>query len=134
MRLKWANWQVYQQLTGCTLQQVDRKITQILLQCGYSWSPSLSPKHPILLTPTGVCRTDTSLLEKLGFEFEKEEDTIAPSSDNAFNYAGMLSSAWASVGNIHAKVEKKVEVEPQAEEVQDADKPMSVSDFVTNLK
>jgi hypothetical protein len=98
-RLKWSNWPMYQELTGNTLVQVDGQLSKVILKCGFSWSPAPNPTQPILLTPIGG-RIDLEILKKLGFEFE-EDDVKEPSSDNAYDYSGILQSAWNSVGAPH---------------------------------
>lgn len=96
MRLKWTNWQLYQELTKNSFQQVDTRLATVILKCGYSWSPSMSPNQPILLTPLRT-KPDIATLIKLGFTFE--EDTMEePSPENGFNYEGYLNSAWESLG------------------------------------
>ena len=96
MRLKWTNWQLYQELTKNSFQQVDTRLATVILKCGYSWSPSMSPNQPILLTPLRT-KPDIATLIKLGFTFE--EDTMEePSPENGFNYGGYLNSAWESLG------------------------------------
>lgn len=96
MRLKWTNWQLYQSLTANSFQQVDRRISTIILRCGYSWSPAMSPNQPILLTPLRG-KPDISTLVKLGFEFE-EAKLDEPNLENGFDYSGYLNSAWEALG------------------------------------
>jgi len=96
MRLKWTNWQIYQELSKNTFQQVDSRLSTVILKCGFSWSPAMSPTQPILLTPLRN-KPDISLLIKLGFEFE-EAKLEEPSFDNGFDYNGYLNSAWESLG------------------------------------
>lgn len=96
MRLKWTNWQIYQELTANTFQQVDRRLATIILKCGFSWSPVMSPAQPILLTPLRG-KPDIGTLVKLGFTFE-EAAVEEPTVDNGFDYKGYLNSAWEALG------------------------------------
>lgn len=96
MRLKWTNWQLYQNLTANSFQQVDRRISTIILRCGYSWSPAMAPNLPILLTPLRN-KPDIGTLVKLGFEFEEAKMT-EPTLENGFDYSGYISSAWEALG------------------------------------
>lgn len=96
--LKWTNWPIYQRLTKTTLQQVHPQLAQVILKCGFSWSPAPSPSQPILLTSVGT-NSDLDMLIKLGFEFEDEDPQVnEPTLDNGFNYHSYLDSAWRSLG------------------------------------
>jgi len=96
MRLKWTNWQIYQELANNTFQQVDRRLSTVILKCGFSWSPAMSPTQPILLTPLRS-KPDIGTLVKIGFTFE-EAKIEEPSMENGFAYMGYLNSAWESLG------------------------------------
>ena len=133
MRLKWTNWQIYQQLTGNTLQQVDSRIAKIILKCGFSWSPAMSPTQPILLTPLRK-RGDIGLLAKLGFELE-EDKTVIPTLENGFDYSGYISSSWEALGlkqNID-KEETLPQSEATSEDHNDPHDKLEISDFVQKL-
>jgi hypothetical protein len=96
LKLKWTNWQVYQELLGVAYQQVDRRLANVILQCGYSWSPAMAPSLPILLTPLRD-KPDIMPLVQLGFELE-EAKMVEPSRENGFDYSGYLDSAWETFG------------------------------------
>lgn len=128
MRLKWTNWQIYQQLTGNTLQQVDGRIAKIILNCGFSWSPAMSPTQPILLTPLRK-RGDIGLLAKLGFELE-EDKTVTPTLENGFDYSGYLSSSWEALG---LKQQQQPTETTEATEQNDPHTKLEISDFVTKI-
>ena len=129
MRLKWTNWQIYQRLTGNTLQQVDSRIAKIILKCGFSWSPAMSPTQPILLTPLRK-RGDIGLLAKLGFELE-EDKTVTPTLENGFDYSGYISSSWEALGFRQTSEEETST--PPSEESNDPHAKLEISDFVQKL-
>lgn len=109
MRLKWTNWQLYQSLTANSFQQVDRRISTIILRCGFSWSPAMSPTQPILLTPLRN-KPDINMLIKLGFEFE-EAKMADPTIENGFDYSDYINSAWEALG-IKRDEPKTPEIKP----------------------
>ena len=130
MKLKWTNWQIYQQITGNTLQQVDNQLAKVILKAGYSWSPAMSQNQPIILTPLRK-RGDVGILAKLGFELE-EDTTVTPSLQNGFDYSGYLSSSWEAFGLKQTVPDEKVE-EEEKNEPEDPHNKMSISDFVQEL-
>lgn len=105
MRLKWTNWQDFQQLAQNDFQQVDGRIAKFILKCGFSWSPAQAPSQPILLTSIGGKLNVKPLLE-IGFKLE-DAKIEEPSSENGFDYTGYLSSAWGSLGVKRSYLEKK---------------------------
>ena len=135
MRLKWTNWQIYQQLTGNTLQQVDSRIAKVILKCGFSWSPAMSPNLPILLTPLRK-RGDIGLLAKLGFELE-EDKTVTPTLENGFDYSGYISSSWEALGLKQQQQQHQQTSEDEtstpSEEHTDPHAKLEISDFVQKL-
>jgi len=107
MRLKWTNWTDFQVLTPNAFQQVDRRVANFILRCGFSWSPAMSPTQPILLTATCGSTNVRSLLE-IGFKLE-DAKIDEPSFENGFDYTGYLSSAWESLGVKRPYLEPKTE-------------------------
>ena len=100
-RLKWTNWQDFQELTNNRLLQVDQRLTKFIIQCGFTWSPAMG-NQPILLTPVGKVAPEKiqqgiDAMGTLGFKLELDE-VEDPSWENGFNIDGYLKAAWGSLG------------------------------------